>query len=217
MSSIHVQELDSWYFKFKHLLFSGYDANLQLISKNGKATVILSAELGAVSKCKANKKARGPSYYKRLDKRKEQRRHAAANLNESRAEIATAENSNDDISAAVEAVPPPVILCDNAAEEAFSNVVDDGQTQPIEENITAAAEEATESSKVEETKELAAEATTDKEDVAAKQTKKLKRWFCDFHGCVVEHRKEAVCTCCGDRCVGVAYSDDEYDDPLDPP
>ena len=37
-------------------------------------------------------------------------------------------------------MPPPVILCDTAAEEAFSNVVDDGQTQPIEENITAAAQ-----------------------------------------------------------------------------
>ena len=47
-STLQVQELDSWYFKFKRLLFSGYDANLQLISKDGNASVTLSAELGSI-------------------------------------------------------------------------------------------------------------------------------------------------------------------------
>ena len=68
----------------------------------------------------------------------------------------------------------------------------------------------------EEAKELVVEANTGKVDVAEKQRKKMK-WFCNVHGCMVEHRKEAECSCCGDRCEGVAYSDDEDDDQFDPP
>ena len=66
-----VHELDGLYFHFKHLLFSGYDANLEIKSKDGKAYASLSAELNVVQD--NFKQKRSPSYFKRLEKRKRER------------------------------------------------------------------------------------------------------------------------------------------------
>ena len=68
-----VQELDGFYFHFKHLLFLGYEATLQVNSKNGKASVKLTAEIEAMENCKVVKRKRSPSYYNRLEKRKKER------------------------------------------------------------------------------------------------------------------------------------------------
>ena len=43
----HV-ELDSFYFKFKNLLYAGRDATLNVKSENGRALVTLSLDLGHV-------------------------------------------------------------------------------------------------------------------------------------------------------------------------
>ena len=71
-----VYELDCLYFHFKHLLFSGYEANLQIKSKDGKAYASLTAELSVVDNCKAVKKQkRSPSYFNRLERRKQARKN----------------------------------------------------------------------------------------------------------------------------------------------
>ena len=188
-----VQELDGFYFHFKHLLFYGHEASLQINSLNGKATVTLTAGFKAMNNCKVAKKQRSPSYYNRLERRKKERKE--------KAEEASEESNNE-----TEEMETVTDMSQNEVAAAEAATV-------CEENVAV---EAQAENVAEEAKELVVEANTGQVDVAEKQRKKMK-WFCNVHGCMVEHRKEAECSCCGDRCEGVAYSDDEDDDQFDPP
>ena len=73
-----VHELDGLYFHFKHLLFSGFKADLQIKSENGNALASLTAEIKLVNDYKVvrKKKKRGPSYFNRLEKRKQARNNS---------------------------------------------------------------------------------------------------------------------------------------------
>ena len=88
-------ELDSFYVKFKNLLYSGKDANLTLKSEAGKASVILSLDLGPVHGGHGHlfqqRSRNGPSRQRRREKRAADRavkEHEEA-LNQELAEEAT--------------------------------------------------------------------------------------------------------------------------------
>ena len=199
MAAVH--ELDGFFFHFKHLLFSGYEASLKINSKDGKASVNLTADLDAMNNCKViKKKQRSPSYYNRLERRKKERKDRAVKASE-------ASNSqlfvNDEMEAVISNEITAAETLENSSEEIAT-------VEAVEENGAEQAEE-----------EVAAEASSsaENENVAEMQQKKLMKWICDVHGCVVLHRQETKCSCCGDGCVGEAYdcSDNEYQDLLDPP
>ena len=79
MAAVPVFELDQFYFHFKSLLFSGIKASLVVNSENGEASVTLTAGLGPINNCKVvkkNKKKRSPSYFNRLEKRRNDRKNS---------------------------------------------------------------------------------------------------------------------------------------------
>ena len=79
MAAVPVFELDQFYFHFKSLLFSGFKASLVVNSENGEASVTLTAGLGPINNCKVvkkNKKKRSPSYFNRLEKRRNDRKNS---------------------------------------------------------------------------------------------------------------------------------------------
>ena len=212
-----VQELDSWYFKFKHLLFSGFEANLQLNSKNGKASVTLTAELGAISVCKAIKKQRSPSYYNRLQKRKEERQNATNEVQtvvvaaEKQVTDSTVETTTDAEKASSGANIVDTTLASEEAEKASNLATKTADKVDILGAKEAAADKA---------EALAVQADEEKreKDIAEEQDMTGKRWQCVVHDCVVEYGDDLACTCC-DACQGYVYgSDDDEDDDLgDPP
>ena len=79
-----VSEIDSFYFKFKNLLLSEKNATLVLKSKEGRAQVTLSVDLGhlhlgAVPQQQQHLKGRnGPARRRRRERRAEARRNAVA-------------------------------------------------------------------------------------------------------------------------------------------
>ena len=87
-----VRELDSLYFHYKHLLFSGCKAALKLNCENGRASVALTTELDVMNNYDVVKKQkqRSPSYFRRLIRRKEERNLA----NQRDQEAAKATNLN---------------------------------------------------------------------------------------------------------------------------
>ena len=96
-----VQDLDSFYFKFKNLLFAGKDATLTLKSEAGRLQVSLSADLGHVlpaeplhlphHHCRS-----GPSRLRRRARRAEERARKVAE-NADRNEAGTGEASEKDV------------------------------------------------------------------------------------------------------------------------
>ena len=79
-------ELNSFLTKFKQLCNAGFEASLQLNSKNGYATVSLEVKLGALQSSPnatqssfKQKRRRSPAYYRR----QEARRNAAITVNNS--------------------------------------------------------------------------------------------------------------------------------------
>ena len=89
-------ELDSFYFKFKNLLYAGRDATLNLKSENGRALVTLSLDLGHVlDQDQYTMRSRnGPSRQRRRDRRaaaRSEKEQAVAQTNEN------AENANNNV------------------------------------------------------------------------------------------------------------------------
>ena len=84
------QEIDSFVTKLKHLLYSGYDATLNIETQDGKAFVTLKAGLGHIKRLhygypnrQQSKVSRSPSYFRRQERRREARgnRDSAVNRN----------------------------------------------------------------------------------------------------------------------------------------
>ena len=207
MTMAAVEELDSFYFKFKHLLFAGFEANLELKSKNGKAFVTLNAELGSINVGKANKKHKSPSYFNRLQKRKEDRQNAN-NLNQN---IVTSAEKKD-AGEASESSYDTLIKVDTAAVKAVQHEngdTSDAAVEAVEPTAVAVKETVVVTEKV--TAEASEADEEIEKDVAEKQDFAGKKWQCVVHGCMVEHGNDLACTCC-DSCQGFVYGSDEDDD-----
>ena len=73
---VTIAEIDSFTSKFRTLLYNGLQASLSFESKEGEAFVVLKASLGSCIKNEAEhhpqyfRKSRGPSYYRRQEKRR---------------------------------------------------------------------------------------------------------------------------------------------------
>ena len=71
------QEIDSFITKFKHLMFNGFKASLNIETEDGEAFVVLKAGLGCIknpSNCPpsnyvGSNKSRSPAYYRRQERR----------------------------------------------------------------------------------------------------------------------------------------------------
>ena len=127
----HV-ELDSFYFKFKNLLYAGRDATLNLKSENGRALVTLSLDLGHVlGQDQFTKRSRdGPSRQRRRDRcaaARSEKEQAVAQPNEN-AEIA--ENDCNDVEETNDQGAANNII---HAEEASNVVSANESSQEIEE------------------------------------------------------------------------------------
>ena len=134
-----VHELDGLYFHFKHLLFSGYDANLEIKSKDGKAYVSLSAELNVVED--NFKQKRSPSYYKRLERRKQERNKEKEAEQAVRDQDVVDCNQNSEDGKAVEAVPT-MSEVDSQQKEHFNVAAAEAANETADEAEVLAAEEA---------------------------------------------------------------------------
>ena len=74
-----VQDLDSFYFKFKNLMFAEKDATLTVKSESGRVQVSLSVELGHVLSAEPPLHCRnGPSRQRRRKRRAEERARKVA-------------------------------------------------------------------------------------------------------------------------------------------
>ena len=80
-------ELDSFVAKFKSLLLAGKKAKLTVNANAGQAIVTLEVNLSSESDATFHRKHRPPSYYRRQEKRREQKRVSA--IAESNNEIFT--------------------------------------------------------------------------------------------------------------------------------
>ena len=69
-------EVDSFLLTFKHLWHAGVEAKLNIESKDGKATVSLTAEVGCLPPPINSKKKRNQAYIRRQEKRKAERQEA---------------------------------------------------------------------------------------------------------------------------------------------
>ena len=84
-----LQEIDSFVIKLKHLALNGYDASLNVETRDGKAFVTLKADLGDIKyyphsqQVYRSKLSRSPSYFRRQERRREARgnRDSAVNRN----------------------------------------------------------------------------------------------------------------------------------------
>ena len=86
-----IQEIDSFVIKLKHLALNGYDASLNVETRDGKAFVTLKADLGDIKYYphsqqvyrSQSKLSRSPSYFRRQERRREARgnRDSAVNRN----------------------------------------------------------------------------------------------------------------------------------------
>ena len=78
---VSVSELNSFITKFKSLCSAGFNASLQINSKDGCATVSLSVEVGYLPSVtpagKPKKQKRSPAYYRRQERRKEAKKISA--------------------------------------------------------------------------------------------------------------------------------------------
>ena len=227
-----VHELDGLYFHFKHLLFSGFKADLQIKSENGNALASLTAEIKLVNDYKVvrKKKKRGPSYFNRLEKRKQARNNSCQGN--------TAEKATPDDNDAINKID------DRNTEEAVSAfdvettnvtrnfhptaeevVMDEGNVAAEEAQIVNVAEEANDNadeavsiavdgSSEDMVESNKAEKATPKSCGAEKQPETERRyWLCIFHGCIDNTELEDLeCSCCGVECQVVEYdSQEEYE------
>ena len=125
-------ELDSFLTKFKHLLFAGYEAKLSLDGSNGRTRVLLDVDLGAGIHAQPNlnisqrcSRRRGPSYYRRQERRREAR-------NGSQAELKDVSTISQEICDNVN--------CDEAVKATSKNTVDkiaDIENSEAKEKLTA--------------------------------------------------------------------------------
>ena len=81
------QEIDSFVTKLKHLLYSGYDATLNIETQDGKAFVTLKAGLGHIKSLhygypnrQQSKVSRSPSYFRRQERRREAKRNVVSSV-----------------------------------------------------------------------------------------------------------------------------------------
>ena len=197
MAAVPIFELDQFYFHFKSLLFSGFKASLVVNSENGEASVTLTAGLGPINNCKVvkkNKKKRSPSYFNRLEKRRNDRK--------------SSEVANQD-----EAVAEKVIV--STDDVATENKVDESPSLSADEAVTVAVDGSSEEM-VDKEEINKAEKATPNSSGAVKQPETERRyWLCIFHGCIDNTELEDLeCSCCGIECQVVEYdSEEEYEPP----
>ena len=89
-----MSEIDSFYFKFKHLLISGLSANLNIKSEAGKAFVNLTAEVEVLFDVPRSARARNsPSRLRRTARRTAARRESAATAGQGVQDVETTESA----------------------------------------------------------------------------------------------------------------------------
>ena len=124
--SHHGFEVDSFVSKFKHLWNSGIDATLTVKSKNGKATVVLTADLGPLPgpPCQVYlprhplRQDRSPAYQRRQERRQAAGK-AAAKVDH------VAEEADDRIAVKADEVPEALAVdAELGADEATQEVCD---------------------------------------------------------------------------------------------
>ena len=203
--------------------------SLAIEAENGNASVTLTAGLGPVNNCevvKKRKKQRSPSYFKRIEKRKNDRNKLvlADTEDEVTAEkVATSEMED----AAAEALKQVNKQNDaNEAEQAVCLSVDASYMKSTENVVTAVNADAVAPAVKAVSENVVGEETADQtqQKIAEKQSDE-RRWLCVLHGCIGEEfssYEEIKCDCCGvdTGCQVVVYnSDEEYDDSEgeDPP
>ena len=165
------------------------------------------------------KQRRSPSYFKRLEKRKQERNKEK--------EAKQAVHDQDVVDCKLqseggkaEQAVPAMSVVDSRQTENLNVAAAEAANETADEAEVLAAVEA--ANKVAEKAEVVA-AQADKEqkekDVAEKQDMKGKVWQCVMHDCVVEYgkHKDLTCSCC-DNCEGYVYGreEDEDDDSKDP-
>ena len=122
-----VRELDSLYFHYKHLLFSVCKAVLNLDCENGRVSVTLTTELDVMNNYDVVKKQkkRSPSYFRRLNRRKDERNL----VNQKDQEAAKATESNDGANSIITQSPYTVTSAEEADDISESSSVN---SEPIE-------------------------------------------------------------------------------------
>ena len=209
MKMAAVRELDSLYFHYKHLLFSGCKAALKLNCENGRASVALTTELDVMNNYDVVKKQkqRSPSYFRRLDRRKEERNLANQKDQEAAKAIKSNDGTNLNATNSSSSVTP--------AEEAEDYISESSCESSMDASVSA------EKAGSDDDK-LQKAADSSRNGVDAEKQSEERRWLCILHGCIGEEfssYEEIECDCCGvdTGCKVVVYtSDEEYDDSEDP-
>ena len=187
---VAVIELDRLYFHFKSLLFSGF-----------KASVTLTAGLGQVNNCKVVKKKRSPSYFKRLEKRKNDRNKLSSVVADTEDEVTAEKVATSEMEDAAAGVPEQVVVDKqnggNEAEQAMQLPIDANYMESTENVVTDVNADAV---------APAEKAAIENAEDAEKQPMKRKKWLYCEHGCVIEWRSTETCNCCtNDSCQGYIY------------
>ena len=136
---VAVIELDRLYFHFKSLLFSGFKASLAIEAENGDASVTLTAGLGPVNNCevvKKRKKQRSPSYFKRIEERKNDRNKLVVADTED--EVTAEKVATSEMEYAAAEVPEQVDKQNggNEAEQAMQLPIDANYMESTENVVT---------------------------------------------------------------------------------
>ena len=192
---VAVIELDRLYFHFKSLLFSGF-----------KASVTLTAGLGPVNNCevvKKQKKQRSPSYFKRIEKRKNDRNKLSSVVADTEDEVTAEKVATSEMEdAAAEALKQ--VNKQNGANEAEQAVclsVDASYMKSTENVVTAVnADVVAPAEKVVSENVVGEEAADQTQQKIAEKQPDERRWLCVLHGCIGEEfssYEEIECDCCG--------------------
>ena len=195
-------ELNSFLTKFKQMCSAGFKASLHLRSENGNAFVSFEADLGKLAPpCRR----RSPAYYRRQNKRREERNACLASEMQTTGEAACKVNANID----AETVEKPLSESDATAVE-----VEAAEPKPNVNDDIVPAEKAVEENVGEM---VAVKAVTDQsQKKAAEKLADRRKWLCLSHGCMgqeFDSYEEVECDCCVKSCQVVEYnSEDDYDD-----
>ena len=133
VSSLANVEVDSFITKLKHLWQSGYKASLNIEVCEGKATVTLTADVGYALPPSSPVKARGPSYQRRQERRRNAFRNNEVKpeiINDKVAEQAVVESIDDTMN---EVTEQEAVVSTNYIVEVPTEVVT-GQRENIESN-----------------------------------------------------------------------------------